>query len=71
MNEDMCRELRRSVSEETRSTVQEEHTVDEVEEWIPSSSAVDLGVVLSLSWVQWTRAHVQVFLALLGDLQGG
>ena len=42
MNEDICRQLRRSSSEETRSYVQEEITVEEVEEWIASAVAAGL-----------------------------
>ena len=40
--EDSCREQRRSPCEESRSYVQEEITVKEVEEWILSAATADL-----------------------------
>ena len=48
-------ELRRSASEEIRSYVQEEITVEYAEGWILCRG---LGMTLSLSWLQWARAHV-------------
>ena len=41
MNKDICRELSRSASQETRSCVHEELIVEEVEEWIASAAVVD------------------------------
>ena len=42
MNKYIRSELTRSAAEESRSHVQEEITVDEVENWIPSDKTVDL-----------------------------
>ena len=39
---DVSLELRRSASEETKSYVQEEISVEEVEAWSPCAAAVDL-----------------------------
>ena len=42
MDESVCRACGRSASEATKSCVQVELTVEQVEEWIPSAAAVDL-----------------------------
>ena len=66
----VCRELT-SASEETRSDVQEEITVDEAVGVDPWCCCSRLGVTLSLAWLQWARTHIQVLRALLGEVQGG
>ena len=50
MNEDVYRKLRRSASEEARSYVQEEITV-EVKGWIPSAVAADWDWLFLFSWM--------------------
>ena len=49
----------------TGSHVKEEITVEEVEEWIPSSR------LWLFPWLLWTGTHLQVLPAVLGEVQRG
>ena len=49
----------------------EEITFDELEEWMYSATAGRHVVATLLPGMQWTRAHVEVLPAFLGQVQGG